>query len=404
MMHRGAITILTSRVRIGLVLASALLTGCSPPERLPAVPPELQAEAEVAGMPGVRYTSVEPDFLRFVQDTLESVRREQEALAQAGHKGPLPPAHFLALSGGGDNGAFGVGLLNGWTESGARPQFKVVTGVSTGALIAPFAFLGGKYDAQVKGIFTGISTKDVLSERSVLAAVLDDAMADNRPLWGLTEKHVTETMLRDIAAEHAKGRILLIGTTNLDTRRGVIWNIGKIAASGHPKALALFRSILIASSAIPGAFPPVLIEVEAKGQRFHEMHVDGGASAQVFLYPPQYKLGELAAAAGIKRERKLYIIRNAYMHPEWSEVERRTMTIAGRAIASLIQTQGRGDLFRIFALAQRDHVDFNLAYIPATFTAPHKEEFDNEYMRQLFQLGFDLAKAGYPWEKIPPGM
>jgi predicted acylesterase/phospholipase RssA len=404
MMLRGPFTILTRRVWTGLVLASALLAGCSPSERLPAVPQELQDVAEVVGMPGVRYTDLGPDLLRFLQDAVESVKREQQALAQAGHKGQMPPAHFLALSGGGDNGAFGVGLLNGWTESGARPQFKAVTGVSTGALIAPFAFLGAKYDAPIKGIFTGISTKDVLTERNFLAAVLDDAIADNRPLWGLTEKHVTEAMLRDIAAEHAKGRILLIGTTNLDSRRPVLWNIGKIAASGHPKALDLFRTILIASSAIPGAFPPVLLEVEAKGKRFHEMHVDGGASAQVFLYPPQHKLGELSAAAGLKRERKLYVIRNAQLTPEWSEVERRTLSIAGRAIQALIQTQGRGDLFRIYAVSQRDRVDFNLAYIPETFKAPHREEFDNEYMKQLFQVGYDLARNGYPWEKAPPGM
>jgi len=210
--------------------------------------------------------------------------------------------------------------------------------------------------------------------------------------------------LQDIAAEYAKGRLLLIGTTNLDAHRGVIWNIGKIAESGHPKALDLLHNILLASSAVPGAFPPVLVEVEAQGQRFQEMHVDGGASAQVFVYPPQFKLDELGAAAGVTRVRKLYVIRNAQLDPGWSEVERRTLSIAGRAIASLIQAQGRGDLFRLSAIAQRDQVDFNLAYIPSTFKAPHREEFDNEYMRQLFQVGYDLARKGYPWAKTPPGM
>jgi predicted acylesterase/phospholipase RssA len=340
------------------------------------------------------------DFLR---DAEESIRRELEQRAKAGETGPLPPVHFLAVSGGGDNGAFGTGLLNGWTAAGTRPEFKLVTGVSTGALIAPFAFLGPKYDAVIKEIYTGISSKDVLEERNFLAAVLADAMADNAPLWNLTKKYVTEQLLQEIAVEHAKGRSLLVGTTNLDARQGVIWNMGKIAASGHPGALQLFRSILIASAALPAAFPPVFIDVEAKGQRYQEMHVDGGASAQVFVYPPQFQLGERAAATGLQRERHLYVIRNARLDPDWAHVERRTMSIAGRAITSLIQTQGKGDVFRIFAIAQRDQVDFNLAYIPETFKAEHKEEFDNPYMRKLFQLGYDLAKNGYDWTKKPPG-
>lgn len=387
---------------VWLLCTTAGLAGCYPSDRLPAVPADLQAQAEVVGMPGVRYTAanISSDFSK---DALESVRRELEQRAKAGETGPLPPAHFLALSGGGDNGAFGAGLLNGWSAAGTRPQFKVVTGVSTGALTAPFAFLGQKYDPVLKEIYTTISSKDVLEDRNFLAAVLADAMADNAPLWNLTKKYVTEQLLQEIAAEHAKGRMLFVGTTNLDARQGVIWNMGKIAASGHPGALQLFRSLMIASAALPGAFPPVFIDVEVKGQRYQEMHVDGGASAQVFVYPVSYRLKEAAAAAGIERERHLYLIRNARLDPEWAHVERRTMSIAGRAITSLIQTQGKGDVFRIFALAQRDQVDFNLAYIPDIFKAAHKEEFDNTYMRQLFDLGYGLAKNGYDWTKQPPG-
>lgn len=390
-------TTLTRILRFMLAIAS--WAGFSPPNRLPAVPADLKDQAEVVGLPGVRYIVDRSDLVR---DLLETAQREREALAKAGHRGSLPPAHYLALSGGGDKGAFGVGLLNGWTATGTRPEFKAVTGISTGALIAPFAFLGSKHDAEIKEIYTGISRKDVLSERSLLAAVMDDAMADNRPLWELTKKYVTEQILSEVAAEHAKGRILWIATTNLDARRGVIWNMGKIAASGHPRALHLFHSILIASSALPAAFPPVLIDVEAKGRRFQEMHVDGGATAQVFVYPASLHLHEMAAAAGIQRERKLYVIRNARLDPDWAEVERRTMPIASRAISSLIQTQGRGDVFRIFSLAERDQVDFNLAYIPESFNSPHQEEFDTEYMRQLYQLGYDLAANGNPWVKAPP--
>jgi len=401
MRQRIAGVIPAGRLWVWLLCATAGLAGCYSSDRLPAVPQELQDQAEVAGMPGVRYTAGNiPDFLR---DAEESARRELDQRAKAGETGSLPPAHFLAVSGGGDNGAFGAGLLNGWTAAGTRPEFKLVTGVSTGALIAPFAFLGQKYDPVLKEIYTGISSKDVLEERNFLAAVLADAMADNAPLWNLTKKYITEQLLQEIAAEYAKGRLLFVGTTNLDARQPVIWNLGKIAASGHPEALKLFRSILIASAALPGAFPPVFIDVEAKGQRYQEMHVDGGASAQVFVYPTKYQLAERAAAIGMQRERHLYLIRNARLDPDWAHVERRTMSIAGRAITSLIQTQGKGDVFRIFAVSQRDQVDFNLAYIPESFKAGHKEEFDNPYMRQLFQLGYDLAKNGYDWAKQPPG-
>jgi len=233
--------------------------------------------------------------------------------------------------------------------------------------------------------------------------VFNDAMADNAPLWRLTRKHVNEAMLRAIAAEYAKGRLLWIGTSNLDSMTGTVWDIGKIAASGHPGALELVQSILIASAAIPGAFPPVLIDVEAGGKRYQEMHVDGGTTAQVFVYPPALRLQELARAAGIERERHLYVIRNARLDPEWASVERRLLSIAGRSIASLIQMQGRGDLFRIHSVALRDGVDFNLAFIPPTFNAPHPEDFDTGYMRALYQVGYDMAVGGYPWEKAPPG-
>jgi predicted acylesterase/phospholipase RssA len=176
----------------------------------------------------------------------------------------------------------------------------------------------------------------------------------------------------------------------------------KIAASSNPKALEIFRTIMIASAAIPGAFPPVLIDVQADGEHYQEMHVDGGAMTQVFIYPPSMHIQEVRAATHI-RERKVYIIRNSRMDAQWSEVERKTMSIAGRAIASLIQTQGIGDLDRIYLIAKRDEADFNLAFIPATFNAPHREEFDTEYMGLLFALGYEMAAGGYPWQKAPPG-
>lgn len=387
---------------ISRVVMVALLQGCATLPRLDAVPETLQDQAQVTGLAGIRYRGSQATA-EIAREGMESVKRELAYLASQGHRGPIPPAVFLAVSGGGDNGAFGAGLLNGWTVAGNRPTFKLVTGISTGALIAPFAFLGPAYDAQLKEFYTAVSPKDILEPRSLLSALTSDAMADNRPLWKLVEKHVNQELLEAIAAEYAKGRLLLISTTDLDARQGVIWNMTRLAASRHPKALELFRSIMIASAAIPGAFPPVLIDVEADGKPYQEMHVDGGAMAQVFVYPPALDVAKLARAQHFVRERRLYIIRNSRLDPEWAQVERKTMTIVGRAISSLIQTQGVGDLFKIYLIAERDGVEYNLAYIPPTFKVPHKEDFDTEYMRALFKLGYDMAAKGYPWEKIPPG-
>jgi hypothetical protein len=385
------------------VTAILNLSGCSLPVRQPAVPQAWSEQAEVVGLPGVRYV-VHAEMPRFIRDAMESFYREQTYLVQQGQTGTSPAANFLTLSGGGDNGAFGAGLLCGWTAAGNRPEFKAVNGISTGALIAPFAFLGPKYDAALKEVFTQSSPKDILEMRSFLAVAFEDAMADNAPLERLLKKYVTEDMLKAIAQEYAKGRLLLIATTNLDANQAVIWNMGKIATIGHPQALELFRKIMLASAAIPGTFPPVMIDVEANGQRYQEMHVDGGATAQVFLYPPALKLAELSKQRGIVRERRLYLIRNARLAPDWAEVERRTLSIIGRAFNSLFQSQGVGDLYKIYAETQRDGIDFNLAYIPKSFNVPRKEEFDTDYMRKLFQTGYDLAVRGYPWEKIPPGL
>ena len=389
-------------VCIAALVAVAVLQGCAAPTRHRALPVTLQGQEEIPGLPNVRYRiGVTEDEM--VREGIEANKRELAYLAASGHEGPMPPAIALAVSGGGDNGAFGAGLLNGWTAAGDRPEFKLVTGISTGALIAPFAFLGPKHDETLKEVYTQISGADIAKPRNKLAAIFNDAMADNAPLWRLLEKHVTRELLDAIAAEYTtKGRLLLVGTTDLDAQQPVIWNMTKIAASADPKALEIFRTIMIASAAIPGAFPPVLIDVTANGEHYQEMHVDGGAMTQVFIYPPSMHIQEIRAATH-KRERKVYIIRNSRMDAQWSEVERKTMSIAGRAIASLIQTQGIGDLDRIYLIAKRDKADFNLAFIPATFNAPHKEEFDTEYMGLLFALGYEMAAEGYPWQKAPPG-
>lgn len=405
------------RVILAPLVIGLGLAACASPERMPAVPNDLYTQASVPGLEDVRYF-IDDDPTPFVEDAVEAYRREVahhngrtaalKASAQrqnAISAEDLPPARYLAISGGGDNGAFGAGLLIGWTARGDRPEFKVVTGVSTGALTAPFAFLGPDYDDELREVYTTISADDVLRRRPFLEIIFGDSAADNGPLWDTVARYADEAMMRRIAEEYDKGRLLLIATTNLDAQRPIVWNIGKIAKSGHPDALTLFHSVLVASAAIPGAFPPVMIDVEADGQAYQEMHVDGGAITQVFLYPPSLNIEEVAEVYGVTdgRQRELYLIRNARLDPEWADIERRIFSIAGRAISSLIQTQGVGDLYRLYLAAERDEIDYNLAFIPQSFDAEREEEFDTAYMNKLFDVGYAMALEGYPWEKYPPG-
>jgi predicted acylesterase/phospholipase RssA len=383
-------------------LALLVTAACALPVRLDAVPAPEANSVTVLGMKDIRYWGDESSPA-MIREGIASYHRELAYWRETGHQGPLPPANYLAISGGGENGAFGAGLLVGWTAAGTRPEFKLVTGISTGALIAPFAFLGPHYDARLMAVYTRTSANDILEKRSYLAALFDDALASTAPLRLTLQRFVDQKMLDDIAAAYRQGRLLLIGTTDLDEGRPVIWNVGKIAASGQPGALRLVREILRASAAVPGAFPPVMIDVEANGRHYQEMHVDGGASAQVFVYPPSLQVQSVGRAAGIRRERRLYVIRNARLDPEWAQVQRRTLSIVGRAVSSLIQTQGIGDLYRIYVAARRDDIDFNLASIPSSFKMQLESPFEAAYMRGLYEVGYDLGRRGYRWAKHPPG-
>lgn len=384
--------------RILLVTAAVGMSvaGCSTPQRLPAVPSASALQANESLGP-IRFL-VSRESESFAAEARSSIAKEQAWLASQGKGGDLSPASFLAISGGGDNGAYGAGFINGWTASGTRPEFKVVTGISTGALIAPFAFLGPKYDYVLERVYTTTAQKDIFKKRGIKSLIWGDAAADTTPLANIIASYVTPGFLQEIAAEHAKGRILLIGTTNLDSLEPVIWNMGAIATSNDPRSVALFRSILLASASIPGAFPPVMIDVNIDGTQYQEMHVDGGTATQVFLYPPSFSI-----AGAPQRKRVLYIIRNARMDVDWASTERRTMTIAMRAMDSLIRTQGIGDLYRIYTTTNRDGIDFNLTYIPPSFNVPHTEQFDTNYMRLLYDVGLKAATAGYQWQKFPPG-
>ena len=387
--------------RACLLLVALALPACSL-ARFPAPAAEQSEQAQILGIPNARFwiDRGSSGLLREIQDAAarEAVTLPPEQLLNR------PPANYLAISGGGDNGAFGAGLLVGWTASGRRPEFQVVTGVSAGALTAPFAFLGPAYDAQLKEVFTAVAPPDILLLRRFAGALLfGDSLADTGPLFRLIERHVNEDMMHAIAAEYRRGRLLLIGTTNLDMQRPVVWNIGAIAASGHPEAIGLFRKILLASASIPGAFPPVFTDVEIDGQRYQEMHVDGGAASQMFLYPASLDLSYRALDGVIRRDRTAYLIRNARMDPEWATTTRHLFAISRRSIATSIYFSGLNDVVRIFLTSQRDGVRFKLAYIDGAFGQDRPEAFDTECMRALFDHGYQRAREGNPWVDAPPG-
>src|SRR3954451_4283745 len=333
--------------------AVSLLGGCAGLDRGPPPPPTLADQVTVLGIRNARFW---PDTQgqALVTEAIEALRRERAATAQPlGRYGDLPPADFLSLSGGGEDGAFGAGLLCGWSDAGTIPSFKLVTGVSTGAMIAPLAFLGRPYNERLRALFTTIGPEHILEKRGLFGAIFGEALADTTTLFQTISRYVDPQMLADIGREYNKGRLLLIGTTSLDDQRPVIWNIGAIAASGRPGALDLVRKVLLASASIPGAFPPVMIDVEAAGRRYQEMNVDGGAVVQTFLYPPDVTLRPEARSLIHSRERHAYIIRNGRLDPDWANVERSFLKITGRAISTMIHYSGYNDIIRIYGTTQR---------------------------------------------------
>jgi len=377
-----------------MFICASAVTGCATIERAPPVPLALASIAKPLDIADARfYPDSDPAAMEALARHVVEKRRNYEARtsSKAAH-------HYLAISGGGDDGAFGAGLLVGWSERGDRPKFGVVTGISTGALSAPFVFLGSEYDGKLTKVYTQTEAEDVFTRRPMLAALSSDALADTAPLRGMIERFVDRQMVSHIAAEYEKGRLLLVATTNLDQGRSVIWNIGAIAQSNDPRARDLIIDVLLASASIPGAFPPVMLNISIKDQSFEEMHVDGGTIAQSFLYPPSVRIGKRG-----DRQHRAYIIRNGRLFRPEEEVRRRTLTIAGRSIATMTAASGLNDTFRIFLTTSRDGVDFNLAYIDDDFSVPYRGPFDKGYMRELYAYGYNLGRNGYNWRKTPPG-
>lgn len=379
-----------------ILLTALLLQGCStPPTRGEPLPEALSARATVPGIPGARRWGDErpagfDDWLTLSQAEL-----------QVHYGGVMHRPHdYLVISGGGSDGAFGAGLLNGWTAHGSRPEFQIVTGISTGALMAPFAFLGAEYDPVLREMYTRYATKDLIETRSVFDIIRGDAAVDTGPLRRLIAAYVSDEVIEAIAAEGRKGRSLLIGTTNLDAARPVIWDITRIAASSAPVARELIHDVILASASIPGAFPPVLIEVEADGRRYDEMHVDGGVTGQLFFGAKGIDWDKVIERLGVVGKPNLYLVRNGRLTERWDSVRPRLIPVATRTVSSLIRSQAIGDLAKVYILAKEYKVGFHLAVIPDEFDFESSEPFDPAYMKALFELGYDLAREGKQWNTV----
>ncbi len=376
-----------------LLGAMLIVCGCASVRDRRPVPEPLVDLAEIPGIPQARHWADGP-----MSNETEDWFELPDEVIQRRHSGVYArDHHYLAISGGGPNGAYGAGLLNGWTRSGTRPEFVWVTGISTGALIAPFAFLGSDYDWILEEVYTTLSTKDIITERSTLKAITGDAFTSTRPLAKLIARYVDDEIVEAIAAEHRRGRRLVIGTTNIDAARPVMWSIGAIADSDSPDKKKIIQDVMLASASIPVAMPPVFFEVEADGQKYDEMHVDGGATTQVFLYPAGFEWDRVLERLKVTGTPKVWVIRNAKLKPDWAAVRPKVGAIASRTVKSLLRTQGAGDLVRIYMLAVRDGLTFSYTSISEEFDEQAEEAFDPVYMKRLFDYGAGLGESGRAW-------
>jgi hypothetical protein len=385
------------------MLVALAAAGCVRSFERQPVPAALSAQASIPGLAHARFwgDEVPKDIYAFVNTHMPGIKR---LASHSGRENGRPRVDYLALSGGADDGAFGAGLLVGWSKRGDRPQFEVVTGVSAGALIAPYAFLGSGYDTQLAELWTNFDASSVATPQIIAGLLGAEALADSTPLRTMIAKHVDRRMLGDIAREYQNGRLLLVGTTNLDAQRQVIWNMGEIAAAAmrNPAAAELFRDVLLASASLPGVFPPVHIKVRVGDKVFEEMHVDGGPSRQVFLAPAQFSLRTFDKLYPQPPVRRVYVVRNGKLAPVYEAVQPNTFAISARSLFTVTKNQSMGDINQIFAMTERDSAEFRLASIPASFTVQSSKPFDPAYMRPLFQVGYRAGLQGNAWARTPP--
>lgn len=389
-----------------LILLACLLGGCSSLPRNP-VPLNEMSQAEPVGFRNVRSIGLSNmDSVPLQRDLVENW---QEGRHGCGVSGERAEYCVLVISGGGSFGSFGAGILNGWSKSGRRPDFKFVTGISTGALIAPFAFLGPSYDEELRRAFASIEgDEDIFEIRGPFGILTEDSLGDSGPLRDLIAEYVDLDMLAAVAAAHRDGKRLYIGTTNLDSQRFTVWDMGAIAQTPSAEALQLFRDVVLASASIPGVFPPVMIPVETASGQYDEMHGDGGVSTQ-FFYPgdvlnlPEMRRQIDSQEPGSPRF-SIFIIRNAQFVVRSQHIERSLPAITQHTISTMILRMGQSDLERIYAVSRVRDLDFNFVQVPSDFTWDSDDVFDQAEMTRLYDIGYDIGLTGEFWDKSVPSL
>ena len=367
---------------------TALVGACSTLPRAPAPPPADVSAAPVGFPSQVRFVGIDPEsFDRRANAVVETVR-------DAARGGAV---NVLALSGGGAGGAFGAGALVGMTRHGDRPVFHVVTGVSVGALLAPFAFLGPDWDSELLAGFAdgGISKLLRLGGPAIL---FRPSIYAGGPLRSFVDRLVTQRLVDAVASEAARGRLLLVATTDLDKQETVIWDLGAVAAVGGEAARALFRDVLVASTSIPGVFPPVLIHVTDGERKYDEMHVDG-ATTVPFLVAPEISQLDRGHVLDLHGGR-IYVLVNGALSASPATTKASSFAVISRGFAASSMHGSRRTIELGSEFARRHRMDLQFSYIPTTYPYRGSLDFETDELRRLFEFGMRCGETGQLWTRL----
>lgn len=368
--------------KIVLLLLCFLSVGCA--SRPEAVPDQSQY---VLPWGAISYSGLGRDQQDDLKESLKAALKIQ--LDQGRNQ-----IDMLALSGGSQKGAFGAGILKGWEEDGGRPDFTVVTGISTGALISVFAFLGPEHDKTLQELYTETDETNIYAKRGFFDRFVQDSIFSTAPLWHLIETHVTDALIAEVAAEYKKGRRLYVGSTDLDNRTLTVWDMGLIANSTHPDKNHRFRKALLASSSMPVLFPPVYFDVLYGGRTYYQMHVDGGVSSPVFfrgilldydraradLTEEGYDFGQITENVNIIVNDKLRLT------PEAKAVAPDILAIAAASFDKNYSSFSNNSLEVIAAYAVGADLGFRMTAIPKEWPEPENSlDINKDYMLDLYE-------------------
>jgi predicted acylesterase/phospholipase RssA len=359
----------------------------------------LQGCAQTAVHEPASFQGAAPNAIRTLEpDQHFSTLPSQSVARRVREQRPGQPVNILALSGGGADGAFGAGALVGLTESALRPQFSVVTGVSTGALIAPYAFLGSEWDKQLVEVYTSGRAEHLLHSRG-LGALFGSSVYSGTPLRELVDRYATDALIQAVAHEASTGRLLLVATTDVGTGEPVIWDLGSIAMNGGAGARALFRDVLVASASVPGLFPPVLIRVQEQQVLYEEVHVDGTIAVPFFV--PLGFIQPSRDARDRSQGTAVYVIVDGQLSEQAATIRLRTRSILSRSVSAGLSHMLRTTLELTATDAELEGAEFQFTAIPPAY--PHLNSFDfgTPTMRSLFLYGYGCARAGRLWTSSP---